>query len=230
MPLFRRQPERLAALNIERLAYFLDTEARGLTPPPKHRSYRLLMMGLAVSLAAHVWIAALRVAPSELVAPRKPLSVSFRQTDPGTVVGTTAPPPPTAAWAAPQKPLRAAARPQPRLTSTDNATFTVSRPDAQKSVEFESEPELNASLTPLPALVGETLIYPLEAIEQGMEGIAILEVATDLTGGITDVALADTSGHPLLDEAAVNAVRKLGRIPEWAGQHDFMPVSFRLTP
>jgi TonB family protein len=40
-----------------------------------------------------------------------------------------------------------------------------------------------------------------------------LRVTVDATGAITDVTLTTSSTHRLLDEAAVQAAREVGRVP-----------------
>ena len=69
--------------------------------------------------------------------------------------------------------------------------------------------------------------YPREAIERGLEGdvIALLTLAPD--GALEDVGIATSSGHAVLDAAALAAVRRIGRLPA-AQRQVLLPVRFRL--
>lgn len=55
--------------------------------------------------------------------------------------------------------------------------------------------------------------YPTDAEDEGLEGTVTIELTIDRGGTITAVAVARSSGHAVLDEAAVRSVRKLGRLP-----------------
>jgi len=59
-----------------------------------------------------------------------------------------------------------------------------------------------------------TLLYPREAVEQGIEGEATVLLFLDEAGNAIAARLEASSGHPLLDEAALRAA--------------LLPVRFRL--
>jgi protein TonB len=61
--------------------------------------------------------------------------------------------------------------------------------------------------------VQEALVYPPAALRRRLTGSVDLRVTVDATGAITDVALATSSTHRMLDEAAVHAAREVGRVP-----------------
>ncbi|MBT9554942.1 MAG: energy transducer TonB [Myxococcales bacterium] len=76
--------------------------------------------------------------------------------------------------------------------------------------------------------------YPAEAEADGLEGTVTLELTIDRAGTITAVEVGRTSGHTVLDEAALRSVRKLGRLPappaelEWQEERKVrIPVTFR---
>ena len=71
------------------------------------------------------------------------------------------------------------------------------------------------------------LYYPPEAIQRGMEGevILLLQLAED--GRLVSVSVARSSGHALLDQAALEAARSIGTLAGSPGQLLF-PVNFRL--
>lgn len=88
-----------------------------------------------------------------------------------------------------------------------------------------TEPELTATLSRL----SRVLLYPAEAVEQGWEGEVIVLIEIGADGGIADASVASSSRHPILDSAALRAVRLLGSLgPGAAGKSFLLPVRFRL--
>ena len=68
----------------------------------------------------------------------------------------------------------------------------------------------------------------------GWEGTVILRVLVGADGTVADVAVHKTSGHPLLDQAAINAARDKRFTPERDGGFTTssiaeVPVRFVLT-
>ncbi|HZX23079.1 MAG TPA: TonB family protein [Woeseiaceae bacterium] len=53
-----------------------------------------------------------------------------------------------------------------------------------------------------------TLNFPEQARTRGMEGSPVLEVAIDADGELTDIVVRRSSGHGLLDQAALNILRR----------------------
>jgi periplasmic protein TonB len=76
--------------------------------------------------------------------------------------------------------------------------------------------------------MAKALLYPREAIEQGLEGQATVLLFLDSTGNVLAARLEDSSGHALLDEAAVRAARSLRGLPDAAPREALLPVRFRL--
>ncbi len=76
--------------------------------------------------------------------------------------------------------------------------------------------------------LSQHLYYPPAAVARGLEGeVRLLLTITD-DGSISDVVIAASSGHALLDQAAVKAAYAMGRIG-WANSREFiLPVIFRL--
>jgi len=59
-----------------------------------------------------------------------------------------------------------------------------------------------------PGVVGGPLaVYPKNALDQDLEGTVTVSVAVGPEGAITSVSVAKSSGHRLLDDAAVRAVK-----------------------
>lgn len=77
------------------------------------------------------------------------------------------------------------------------------------------------------AALSEHLFYPPEAIARGLEGEVILLLNLSDSGQLVSAAIARSSGHALLDQAALDAARNIGALPGTARQTLF-PVNFRL--
>ena len=69
--------------------------------------------------------------------------------------------------------------------------------------------------------------YPQDAIRQGLEGEAIVLLRISDVGEVLAAEIAKSSGHALLDEAALRAVRATTRFPPGPREILF-PVSFAL--
>jgi protein TonB len=83
---------------------------------------------------------------------------------------------------------------------------------------------LNAAMA---ALVKEDF-YPREAIERGIEGDVIVLLTLTASGGVADATVATSSGHAMLDAAALAAVRRIAGLPS-AQRQVLLPVQFRLN-
>ena len=81
------------------------------------------------------------------------------------------------------------------------------------------------------AQLSRALLYPREAIEQGIEGEATVLLFLDESGNAIAARLEASSGHALLDDAAVRAARGLRALPVPSGgapREALLPVRFRL--
>ncbi len=76
--------------------------------------------------------------------------------------------------------------------------------------------------------VARALLYPREAIEQGLEGQVTVLLFLDASGNVLAARLEASSGHALLDDAALRAARTLRSLPEGAPREALLPVRFRL--
>jgi protein TonB len=74
-------------------------------------------------------------------------------------------------------------------------------------------PEYGAYLRQFRQRVQESLIYPIAARRQGLGGTVELHVWLEATGRVRDVQVARSSSHRVLDDAAVEAIRRLGPVP-----------------
>lgn len=75
--------------------------------------------------------------------------------------------------------------------------------------------------------LSEHLFYPPEAVARGQEGEVILLLVLSDSGQLVSATVARSSGHALLDQAALDAARRIGALPGNPRQTLF-PVSFRL--
>lgn len=74
-------------------------------------------------------------------------------------------------------------------------------------------PEFGPYLARFRQLIQEYVVYPLAARRQGLSGRVELEVLLDATGRVRAVSLVTSSAHALLDEAAIEAVRRVPSVP-----------------
>lgn len=72
------------------------------------------------------------------------------------------------------------------------------------------------------------VFYPPEAIEQELEGEVTLRLLLDASGRVIDAAVLAGSGHAILDRAALDAARQIGRIDAGGARELLLPVVFRL--
>lgn len=84
-----------------------------------------------------------------------------------------------------------------------------------------------SSLRRARTMFSEHLFYPPEAVRRGLEGEVILLLTLTDSGRLVSAEIARSSGHALLDEAALDAAARIGALPGNPRQILF-PVSFRL--
>ena len=87
--------------------------------------------------------------------------------------------------------------------------------------------------TPLGSRVNPHPAYPEPARQRGQEGKTLLLVDVDIQGNPAEIRILESSGHPLLDKAAIAAVRRWKFIPARRGDvfipgQAILPVEFRL--
>ena len=70
--------------------------------------------------------------------------------------------------------------------------------------------------------------YPADAIARGLEGEVHVLIIIDEAGKVSAARVEQGSGHPLLDDAALRAVRSLQSLPADAPRQVVLPVRFRL--
>jgi protein TonB len=77
--------------------------------------------------------------------------------------------------------------------------------------------------------------YPRAARRAGLTGKAVVEMTIDGEGNVIDVMLASSSGHELLDRAALESARSIKRVPaaptglQWGTRSVRVPFSYSIT-
>lgn len=138
-------------------------------------------------------------------------------------------------WLAPTPPPSPLARVDARLIPPNPAETPA---EAVSSEPIESAKILPPPVSPPRKLQGqalrsaqtslsEHLYYPPAAVANGIEGEVILLLALAENGQLVTASIARSSGHAILDQAALDAVRKIGALPGSPRQSLF-PVRFRL--
>ena len=70
--------------------------------------------------------------------------------------------------------------------------------------------------------------YPAEAISRGLQGDVLVLMILDTDGNVSAARVEQSSGHALLDQAALRNVRSLRSLPAEAPREVLLPVKFRL--
>lgn len=127
------------------------------------------------------------------------------------------------AVAAPEVQLEVTLRSREALASLPLALFLDEwlQPAVRPSARVQPARQGNAQMA-------RELLYPPEAIARGLEGEALVLLFLDASGNAIAARLEASSGHALLDDAAVRAARKLRALPDSAPRETLLPVRFRL--
>ena len=117
---------------------------------------------------------------------------------------------------------------QPRMvpppSSPRNASAAAApAPKAAPTVRLAGEAAASAA-----EQLQRELPYPPEAIERGLQGEALVLLFLDPAGNAIAARLESSSGHALLDDAALRAARSLRALPASAPREVLLPVRFRL--
>jgi protein TonB len=184
---------------------------------------RAFSLALAASLLIHLGglaLGELALRFLMLPAPESPrvLEVRFKESRPAEI----APPPRVIKNTLDENREPAAAR--PRIgPPPEPARGTVAR--LAPPAESLPEKDLDAALERL----SETLLYPAEALQRGLQGDVVLLIDLDDGGRIIGASVASSSGHAILDDAAMRAALRLGNLgPGPAGKAVLLPVRFRI--
>lgn len=174
-------------------------------------------LALIASLLLHSlpWLLNQIPPPKPPLPPKPSLTATLA---PQALPAPVAPPPPALILPEPPKPET---RPPP----------APPKPEKQKP----RENPLNAPKTwnlaiaqQLKSLKDRQEYYPQEAISQGLQGEVLVLVIIDENGNITAARVEESSGHRLLDEAALRNVRTIRSLPADAPRQALLPLRFKL--
>jgi len=76
--------------------------------------------------------------------------------------------------------------------------------------------------------LSEHLFYPPDAVARGIEGEVRLILKLSADGNVEDVSIASSSGHSILDNAAIKAAYAMGKLTGVTSRELILPVIFRL--
>ncbi len=174
--------------------------------------YRLLL-ALTASLLLHALplLAALISPPRAAPTPPPPLAATLR-------------PPPSAPLAAPP-PLTLPEQPKP---AAQPAKPPAKQTDRRDRPPVPARTWTQAVRQQLKKLDDAGQFYPAEAIARGLEGEVLVLIIIDESGRVTAARVEQGSGHRMLDDAALRAVRSLRSLPADAPREALLPVRFRL--
>ena len=172
-----------------------------------------LILALAFSLALHAGL----LAPDLLrrllpVPPPPPLQASLRL--PPKV--EAAPADPVLKNTIDDEPAPPAAPPKP--TPTPRAAPKAPAKSAVREVQSAQRK------------LSKQLFYPPEAVARGIEGDVWLILKLGDDGEIVDVGIAQSSGHAILDNAAIRAAYAMGKQTGTSSRELIVPAYFRLLP
>lgn len=148
------------------------------------------------------------------------------------------PPPPAPAFSAkltPPPPAEITALPLPKLILPEPPKPEAASPPPQAEKQKPRDkpaPSIKtwdqAVARQLKQLNDRKQYYPLEAIQLGLQGEVLVLVIIDENGNITAARVEESSGHRILDEAALRNVRTIRSLPSDAPREALLPLRFTL--
>ncbi|PKO36147.1 MAG: energy transducer TonB [Betaproteobacteria bacterium HGW-Betaproteobacteria-6] len=150
----------------------------------------------------------------------------FGQKSRSTVAPLTAELRPPPAPAIP--PLSLPEQPEPSAAPTPKTARPAPPKPAGKTAAPAAKTWTHAVREHLEKLDAADQFYPAEAIARGQEGEVLVLIIIDETGKVSAARVEQGSGHALLDDAALRAVRSLQSLPADAPRQVVLPVRFRL--
>lgn len=109
----------------------------------------------------------------------------------------------TAPSAAESASVSDSAAPAATQTSDGAPTSATTAGPVHATPQAMGEPDLRPAATDAPRPP-----YPRAARQRGLQGVVMVRVAVSADGLPTEVFIKESSGHPMLDDAAVEAVRR----------------------
>ena len=102
-------------------------------------------------------------------------------------------------------------------------------PSADKPAKTQARPRpvLKREMEAVQKKLSKYIFYPEKAVQQGLEGTVRLFVVLDGEGHVEEVQLLASSGHSILDNAAIKGFYAIGKLPGKSGEWAY---TFRLLP
>jgi protein TonB len=121
---------------------------------------------------------------------------------------------------------------QPPLELPEPPKKKASTPEPKKKAEKPDKSSTNTWMKSVreqfKKLDNAGQFYPAEAIAQGLQGEVLVLFYLDENGHVVAARVEQGSGYPILDNAAVRAVRSLHSLPADAPREGVLPVGFKL--
>ena len=176
------------------------------------RNETRLLLALAASLLLHILPTVAPLISASPPAPKAP-----------PIAATLRPPPP--APLPPPPPLTLPEQPKP---STIPPKPPPPKPEQREKPPVAAKTWTQAIRQHLKKLDDSGQFYPEDAIARGLEGEVLVLIIIDESGRVTAARVEQGSGHRILDDAALRAVRSLRSLPADAPREALLPVRFRL--
>ncbi len=207
-----------------------------------------LMLLAAITIGLHALvIGVIKTAEPSPVAPAKPQQIEIQMAPPEVIPPPPPPPPPPK----PEPQLRPVQRqaPAPVMPVVSAPTSDVATADTvQVATTAQPDPVPAAPPAPPPPAPVEKITeprgfagylrnpapeYPTAAQDRGLEGRVILKVFVLASGQPRDIQVAKSSGHRILDDAAIKAVTAWAFDPAKRGSTPIdgwvqVPLTFKL--
>ncbi|MFC1594066.1 TonB family protein [Candidatus Omnitrophota bacterium] len=115
-------------------------------------------------------------------------------------------------------------------------SFEVVAEEAEETDDFvfvDTEALINGYVKQVQARIVEATFYPSDAAELGWEGVVTVSLILDSLGTLHNAKVLQSSGHAVLDAAALEAVSKQAPYPSFPYQLDFnelqvdIPIAYR---
>lgn len=111
---------------------------------------------------------------------------------------------------------------------SEKVTPTVQPQPTEKSAKTTHPATAKQAVKVAQKKLSQHLYYPPEAVKRGIEGEVRLLITLTADGRIADINVAATSGHPILDNAALKAAYAMGSLSGTEARELILPVIFRL--
>ena len=134
---------------------------------------------------------------------------------------------------APQKEIATQKTEQKKLTADTAPQIKNKQPETDNEQATQASAQVIQEVTPL-YKINPPPAYPRLARRRGLEGLVLINVLIDITGHVVDLKLTQSSGHTILDKAALKSVKNWNFTPGNKGNTPLemwvtVPVHFKLT-